>query len=145
MATFMTTKDDGTQIEISLTKTGDTKGTIMVKEWSKDKDPKKDEPDREEENKLKDIKTSKDGKITANNDGFFNADIEITINRPEPPKDPKEKKKEPTITIKVSNTFMGKKDGTTTYAIGEKDQDTILEFLKDSKFPTLASARVNRE
>ena len=139
MATFTTTKDNGTQLEISLSKAGNNKGTIAVKEWAKDKDPKKDEPDKKEENKLKNIKTSKDGqRITAKNDGFFNADVEITVNRPESSKDPKEKKKKPTITIKVSNTFRGKRDGITTYVISENDQDTILEFLKDSKFPVLA-------
>jgi hypothetical protein len=129
MATFTTTKDDGTHLEISLNKTGDNNGTITVKEWSKDKDPKKDKTDKKEEHKLKNIKANKDGsKMTAKNDGFFNADVEITFNRSKPPEDP-------TITIKVTNTFMGEKDSTTTYTISEEDQNTILNFLKNSNFP----------
>jgi hypothetical protein len=138
MATFTTTKDNGSRVEISLTKIWDHKATITVKEWSKNKNPKKDKADKQEEYKLKNIKADKDGsKIAAKNDGFFNADIEITVNRAESSKDPK-KKKNPTITIKVSSTFRGKKDGTTTFGISEKDQEAILEFLNDSKFPTLA-------
>ncbi len=41
MATFTTTKDDGSQVEISLTKIGEDKATITVKERSTNKNPKK--------------------------------------------------------------------------------------------------------
>jgi hypothetical protein len=140
MATFTTTKDDGSQVEISLTKIGEDKATITVKERSTNKNPKK--ADKKEEHKLKNIKADKHGsKITAKNDGFFNADIEITVNSPEPSKGPKETTRTPTIKIKVSNTFRGKKDSMTEYEISEKDRETILEFMRNSKFPALALAK----
>ncbi len=137
MATFTTTKDDGSQVEISLKKIGEDKATITVKERSTNKNPKK--ADKKEEHKLKNIKADKHGsKITAKNDGFFNADIEITVNSPEPSKEPT---RTPTIKIKVSNTFRGKKDSMIEYEISEKDRETILEFMRDSKFPALALAK----
>jgi hypothetical protein len=135
-ATFASTLEDGTQVQVTVKKTGADKGQIEVKKWRGGKDPKSVKPDARDTAKLYEIRASKDGsRATSKADvgGFLIPDptVTFTVNESQRPVGPRQSNSKPTVTVEI----VGVGAGRTTYDITEDDHKSLLDFLKDAEFP----------
>lgn len=139
--TFESSLENGTQVEITVTKTDSNKGTVREKRWRKGKDPTTDEPDSEKTTKIYDISAKSDGsELAGKADVTFKDPIVIfRLNRPDD-QVLGDRIETPTIIVIVTGTIFGLKDKTTIYIITEKDRGNLRAFLTGANFPSLKAS-----
>lgn len=139
--TFESSLENGTQVEITVTKTDSNKGTVREKRWHKGKDRTTDGTDSDKTTKIYDISTKSDGsELTGKADVTFkDPNVIFRLNRPDD-QVLGDRIETPTIIVIVTGTIFGLKDKTTIYIITENDRGNLRAFLTGANFPSLKAS-----